>query len=340
MTMNNQSSLDFYTNNYFGELLAKDNINEIAYQKPHELWYQDNKGVWHLCKTELNEAIALSYASTLANNMNDVINENKPILSCMLPNGDRVQVTMPPSSKYTSITIRKPSRTHITFEMIKNSGAFDEIKTVDEEAISKTDKELRTFFEDKNWADFLSKSVEYGKNIVMVGETGSGKTTFMKSLIDFIPINERIITIEDVSEIVFHKHKNYVNLFYPDNAKPGDFLNAGVLLKSCLRMKPDRILLAELRGSEAYDFINILSSGHKGSITSLHAGSCLETFTRLALMIIQSEQGRAISFNRILKMLEGAINVVVHFTEIKGKRFITGVYFDLVDKHILKKLQE
>ena len=166
-----------------------------------------------------------------------------------------------------------------------------------------------------------------GKNIVIAGATGSGKTTFMKSLIDFIPVDERLITIEDTEEIAFHSHKNFVQLFYPSEAKEGDPVTSAILLKSCLRMKPDRILLAELRGGETYDYLNVLNSGHGGSITSLHSGSVRETFTRLALMILQNPQGQKLPFEIIKKNLDDVIDVVVHIQAHNGERNISDIYY-------------
>ena len=171
---------------------------------------------------------------------------------------------MPPATKreMISITIRKPSQKRFSINDHERSGLFESVKDFDKKQTNPKDTELLEFYTTKNYKDFLAKAVNFGKNIVICGETGSGKTTFMKSLIDFIPIQERIITIEDVEEIKFYEHKNFVQLFYPSEAKNGDFLNSATLLKSCLRMKPDRILLAELRGAETYDFINVLFSKH------------------------------------------------------------------------------
>jgi type IV secretion system protein VirB11 len=338
--MSQASSLSYYTNLYFENFLEDDNINEIAYQKPYEIWVERNTGEWVKYESELTETKALSLATTLAGNIKTEISDKKPILSCVLPKGERVQVVIPPASNFISITIRKPSKKRITFDDLRQSNIFNKIVKLETNYISSTDKELLELYNNLQWEQFLAKAVEYGKTIIIAGETGSGKTTFMKSLIDFIPKDERIITIEDVPEIKFYEHENYINLFYPSEAKPTDLLNSATLLKSCLRMKPDRILLAELRGGETYDFLNVISSGHKGSITSLHAGSPQEAFIRLAFMVLQNEQGQCIPFDRIIKMLLDVIHIVVHFTLLKGKRVITGIYFNLANKDIAKSLLE
>jgi type IV secretion system protein VirB11 len=333
-----KTSLNYYTDQFFGEFLNDDSVNEIAYQHPFEIWVQTTKGDWLKKPTLLDDERAKSLAKTLANNIKTKIDEAKPILSCVLPGGERVQIVIPPASDFTSITIRKPSRSRITLDDMEKTNIFSEIVPLQDDYLSPSDEELVSLYKEGSWRKFLEKSVAYGKTIIICGETGSGKTTFMKSLIDYIPKEERIITIEDVPEIKFYEHANYISLFYPSEAKPTDFLNSATLLKSCLRMKPDRILLAELRGGETYDFLNVISSGHRGSITSLHAGSPKEAFIRLAFMILQNEQGQCIPFERIMKMLLQVIHIVVHFSVVKGKRVITGVYFDLVSKNIADSL--
>lgn len=235
---------------------------------------------------------------------------------------------MPPASKkdFISITIRKPSQTRFKMEDHLQSGLFNEIKKQTKE-LSQKDLELLKFYKNNDFEKFLEKAVSYGKNVVICGETGSGKTTFMKSLIDYIPTDSRIITIEDVEEIVLYEHKNFVQLFYPSEAKNDDFLNSATLLKSCLRMKPDRILLAELRGGETYDFINVLSSGHGGSITSCHAGSSSDCFKRLSMMMLQNPQGQKIPFEIIQKILFDLIDIIIHIYAHNGKRRIGEIYF-------------
>ena len=327
-------SLEKYARKYFGIYLDDDNITEICYNGDDKLWTQNTNGIWECHETELDFDGANAFAQASGAFKEDQINQARPIMSCILVTGERVQIVMPPATKreHISITIRKPSKVRYTIDDYKKSGIFDDIKAQDSNK-NKTpnDVELYSLYENRNWAEFVSKAVAYGKNLVICGETGSGKTTFMKSLIDFIPTTDRLITIEDVEEIKFYEHKNFVQLFYPSEAKSGDFLNSATLLKSCLRMKPDRILLAELRGAETYDFVNVLTSGHGGSITSCHAGSSADCFKRLGMMILQNPQGQHIPYEIIQKMLFDVIDVIVHLYAHAGKRHISEIYFkDLV----------
>ena len=327
--VNFSRSLHIQTETLFGEYLKDDTINEICFNGDGSIWTQDYNSVWTEHKNNISYEQMMAFAIPTASHKEDTLKTTKPILSATLNDGERVQVVIPPVTKKgrLSITIRKPSKVRYTLEDFKKQGMFDNIIHENERKVSPEEKILLSFYEKKEWDNFLIEAIKLGKNIVIAGETGSGKTTFMKSLIDFIPLNERIITIEDVEEIKFFEHKNYVQLFYPSEAKESDFLTSASLLKSCLRMKPDRILLAELRGGETYDFINVVSSGHNGSITSCHAGSVKETFTRLALMTLQNSKGQKIPFEIIEKMLKDVIDVVVHIKAHNGSRNITDIYY-------------
>lgn len=328
-------SLEKYAKKYFGEYLANDSIIEICYNGDDKIWAQHSNGAWECFDTDLNFDGASAFKVAGAAFKEDRVDKARPILSCILVSGERVQIVTPPATKreHISITIRKPSKVRYTLNDYEKQGIFDDIKTLDSnQKLTPKDTELLTLYETRQLKAFIAKSVEYGKNVIICGETGSGKTTFMKSLIDFIPETDRLITIEDVEEIVFYKHKNFVQLFYPSEAKSEDFLNSATLLKSCLRMKPDRILLAELRGAETYDFINVLTSGHGGSITSCHAGSSADCFKRLAMMVLQNPQGQCIPYEIIQTMLLDVIDVIVHLYAHAGVRHISEIYYKALNK--------
>jgi len=333
---NHSRSLEIQTKTLFQEYLEDDTINEICYNGDGSIWTQDYLSNWTEHKRGISIEHMMAFATPVASHKEDTIKARKPILSATLNNGERIQIVIPPATKkgMMSITIRKPSKIRYTFDDYKKQGIFSEIVSLKDSFISDKDRELTELYENSKWDNFLAKAVEYGKNIVVAGATGSGKTTFMKSMIDYIPLSERLITIEDTEEIVFYNHKNYVQLFYPSEAKEGDPITSAILLKSCLRMKPDRILLAELRGAETYDYLNILNSGHGGSITSLHAGNIEETFKRLADMAAINPQGRAKPFEQIKKDFRDVIDVVVHFKAHNGKRNITAVYYKGVSDEI------
>ncbi|MBN6059381.1 P-type DNA transfer ATPase VirB11 [Aggregatibacter actinomycetemcomitans] len=324
------TSLEIHTKRLFGTLLDDEQITEIAINRPGEIFFE-KCGKWQKEKAEqITFSLCESFAKALAKFRNDDINEIKPVLSAVLPTGERVQVVFPPACERDtiSITVRKPNKSFFDLPYYINNGFFDRV-IQSENKLSENDEQLLQMFQAKKYSDFLSQAVTLGKNIIIAGETGSGKTTLMKSLVDFIPLEERLATIEDTPELFFRQHENYVHLFYPSEAKTGDLITAASLLKSCLRMKPDRILLAELRSGETYDFINVVSSGHNGSITSCHAGSVAETWERLILMTLQNDQGRTLSYNVIRRLLQQTIDIIVHVTNsYQHGRHMTEIYFD------------
>jgi type IV secretion system protein VirB11 len=322
----------------FGIFLEDQDITEICVNRPGEV-YCERCSAWEYYEVEaLDLDHCRSLAIAIANYSSNEISEGHPILSAVLPGGERIQVIFPPACERDtiSITIRKPSRNIIMIEDFQKQGFFNYVKPLTR-GLTDDEKEMESLLEKKNYLEFLVKAVRTKKVIVIAGETGSGKTTFMKALMQEVPLHERIITIEDVSELFLPNHRNHVHLFYPSEATNESAVNSQKLLKSTLRMKPDRIMLAELRGGETFDFINIAASGHGGSITSCHAGSAELTFERLALMVLQNEQGKEIPIEVIRKLLYLVVDVVVHIhNDTSGcGRHITEIYFDPARKRSL-----
>jgi len=174
-----------------------------------------------------------------------------------------VQVIVAPAcpQQTVSITIRKPSFIDLTLEDLEISGSFSHVQMVSD-ALTEGEKELLQLRTTGHIKQFLTQAVLLKRNILLVGKTGSGKTTVIKSLIDVIPKHERLITIEDFHELPMRQHPNKVHLFYARDEEGGARVTAKSALVSCLRMKPDRIMLSELRGDEAWEFVKSVSTGH------------------------------------------------------------------------------
>ncbi len=313
--------------------LTMPNITDVAINRPGEVWVEQ-KGRWtRYDEPDLTFDVLMSMATAVARYNNRDINSINPFLSAQLPDGERIQMVLPPACEdgTVSVTIRKPSMFTRALSDYEKDRFFDHIHPRTD-GLSLQDQELLELKE-SDPALFLRRAIKYAKNIAFTGETGSGKTTIGKAVINEMSPALRLATIEDTRELVTPYHPNRVHLLYPSEAKPDDPLNATKLLKSCLRMKPDRILLAEVRGPEAFDFINVAASGHTGSITSFHANSAETSFERLALMCMQHAQASLLPWEIIMKMLYQVIDVVIHVhndvhSDDPIGRHITGIYFD------------
>jgi type IV secretion system protein VirB11 len=193
--------------------------------------------------------------------------------------------------------------------------------------LDETDAELLRLLAATDYEGFMRLAVRARKNIVVSGPTGSGKTTWTKALIREIPTHERLITIEDAQELVLDRHPNHVRLFYSKDDQGQARVRPKQLLECCLRMRPDRILLAELRAEEAFDYLRNVNSGHPGSITSVHATSAELAFEQLVLLVKQSPGGRDLARTDIKSLLYLLVDVVIQCGLERHERFVKEVWF-------------
>jgi type IV secretion system protein VirB11 len=257
------------------------------------------------------------------------IDQESPLLSGSLPTGERLQIVMPPATPQgcISITIRRPSDQLWSIEELTRSGIFRSTRIANNE-LDATETELVRLLRVREYQAFMRLAVVSRKNILVSGSTGSGKTTYTKALIREIPSDERLITIEDTQELVLDRHPNHVRLFYSKDNQGQARVSPKQLLESCLRMRPDRILLAELRAEEAFDYLRNVNSGHPGSITSVHASSAELAFEQLVLLVKQSRGGQELARADIKALLYLLVDVVVQFGVEHHQRFIKEIWYD------------
>ena len=311
------------------EYMSSPDVTEICINRPGELYLETRSGWQRIDVPSLTFDRARQFCTAVVNESNtgQRITDADPVVSLTFPTGQRAQFVIPPAcdAGKVSITIRLPSKHSKTLQQYQEDGFFEQIL---ESAASITDhdKELLEIRAQRNYAEFFKKAVQYKKNIVVAGATGSGKTTFMKSLVGHIPDYERLVTIEDAREL-FITQPNVVHLLYSKGGQSTSNVTAKSCMEACLRMKPDRIILAELRGDESFYFIRNCASGHPGSITSCHAGSTAQTWDQLSLMVKASAEGSGLEFAVIKRLLMLTIDIVVHIKAHAGQRFITGIDF-------------
>ncbi|TAA55576.1 P-type DNA transfer ATPase VirB11 [Shinella sp. JR1-6] len=307
--------------------LQDTSLYEVIVNRPGQV-LTEGPGGWRTHDLqELTFDKLMRLARAVASFSHQSIDERRPILSATLPGDERIQIVIPPAtSKGTvSLTIRKPSSVDFTLDDLEKRQFFAGTRTADADAPS-DDSELRSLYRNGQVKEFLRQAVVSRKNIIISGATGSAKTTLSKALIKHIPDDERIISIEDTPELLIPQ-PNHVRLFYSKDQQGLSHAGPKELLESSLRMRPDRILLQELRDGTAFYYVRNVNSGHPGSITTVHADSVALAFEQLTLLIKESDAGRDIERTEILNLLRASIDVVVQCKRFGGAFRATELYF-------------
>jgi type IV secretion system protein VirB11 len=303
-------------------------VTELCINQPGEVFVESRHGWRREGVAEATYDWCVRFAKLVGNFTRQRVDASAPLLSAALPGGERVQIVLPPatSAGTVAIAIRRPSREVWSIEELGRGGIFR--ATARSGARSDASSaELERLLEARDYESFMRLAVRSRKNILVSGPTGSGKTTWTKALIREIPEHERLITIEDAKELVLDRHPNHVRLFYSKDDQGLSRVTARQLLECCLRMKPDRILLAELRSDEAFDYLRSVNSGHPGSITSVHAASAELAFEQLVLLAKQNPAGRELARQDIRNLLHLLIDIVIQFECSRHERFIREIWY-------------
>lgn len=310
-------------------LLENPEVTELCINRPGEAFVELRTGWRREALPFADFEWCLRLAKLVANSTRQRIDAESPLLSASLPSGERIQIVLPPATSQdcVAITIRRPSDQVWSIDELTQSGLFRSTRRAARE-LDETETELLRLLEAQAYVDFMRLAVNGRKNILVSGPTGSGKTTYTKALIREIPPDERLITIEDAKELVLDRHPNHVRLFYSKDDQGLSRVTPKQLLESCLRMKPDRILLAELRAEEAFDYLRNVNSGHPGSITSVHAASAELAFEQLVLLVKQSRGGQEMARSDIKNLLYLLVDVVIQFGVERHQRFVKEIWYD------------
>lgn len=244
------------------------------------------------------------------------VGPRSPLCATELPNGERLQICLPPAvpSGTASLTIRRPGSSVSSLGSVTARYYTSRWNkwTERHQAQEKSDDEVLQHYDEGNIAAFLSACVRNRLTMLLCGATGSGKTTMSKTLIGAIPAHERLITIEDTLELVI-PHENHVRLLYSKSGIGLGGVTAENLLQASLRMRPDRILLGEMRDDAAWTYLNEVVSGHPGSISTIHGANPVQGFKKLFSLVKGSPQGAALEDKTLVEMLSAAIDVIVPF---------------------------
>jgi pilus assembly protein CpaF len=281
-------------------LILDDAISEVMVNGPDRIFIEKAGFVEPVPGINLGEKALMVAVKNIARRLGDDISESKPILDSRLPDGSRVAAVIPPCSvNGVTLTIRKFNARHFGVEDLVQAGTLE------------------------RWlANQLEIYVLAKRNILISGSTGSGKTSMLNVLGKFIPPDERVLLIEDTSEI----HMAQDNLVRFEARQPQNGLPAVTireLLKASLRHRPDRIILGEIRGGEAFDLLQLLNTGHSGSICTVHATSARQGLARFTSCVLQS--GVDLPYRAIKTNIGDSVNVVVHLERRPGRRFVSEV---------------
>ena len=277
-------------------IISDDTITEVMINGPENVFIEQNGRLFKLDKQFESQRRLEDIIQRIVGLAGREVNQANPICDTRLPDGSRVNVVLPPIALCgPTLTIRKFSKTPMTIERLIRYGSITQ-----------------------DIADKLKLLVEAKYNIFICGGTGSGKTTFLNALSNYIPKDERVITIEDSAELQITGVENLVSLETRNaNASGAGQITIRDLIKSSLRMRPERIVVGEVRGGEALDMLQAMNTGHDGSLSTGHANSTQDMLSRLETMVLQGAAG--LPLEAIRQQIASAVDIIVHLSRLRDK---------------------
>lgn len=277
-------------------IINDDTITEVMINGPENVFIEQNGRLFKLDKQFESQRRLEDIIQRIVGLAGREVNQANPICDTRLPDGSRVNVVLPPIALCgPTVTIRKFSKTPMTIEKLIEYGSITQ-----------------------DIADKLQLLVKAKYNIFISGGTGSGKTTFLNALSNYIPKDERIITIEDSAELQIEGIENLVSLETRNaNTSGAGQITIRDLIKSSLRMRPERIIVGEVRGGEALDMLQAMNTGHDGSLSTGHANSTQDMLSRLETMVLQGAAG--LPLEAIRQQIASAVDIIIHLSRLRDK---------------------
>ena len=278
------------------QILRDESITEVMINGPDHIFIERGGGLVRLKESFESQKQLESIIQRIVGQAGREVNQANPICDTRLPDGSRVNVVLPPIALCgPTVTIRKFSKTPMTMEKLIGYGSITE-----------------------EIAEKLRLLVKAKYNIFICGGTGSGKTTFLNALSEYIPKDERIITIEDSAELQITGVENLVSMETRNaNASGAGAITIRDLIKSSLRMRPERIIVGEVRGGEALDMLQAMNTGHDGSLSTGHANSTEDMLSRLETMVLQGAAG--LPLPAIRQQISSALDIIIHLSRLRDK---------------------
>jgi type IV secretion system protein VirB11 len=301
------------------EHLARLDVTDIYVNRPGELWLESiSRGIERLPAPGLTAKALDRLARQVAAYSHQGVSREHPILSASLPDGARIQIIVPPATRGSvAMAIRKHLVMDRTLDDYAGDRSFDAAT-----AETRADQQLASMLEEHGAAEMLALAVRQKRNILISGGTSTGKSTFLNALLREIPDDARLILIEDTPELQL-RHENAVGLLAARSHLGESLATSDDLLNASLRMRPDRIILGEIRGPEAFTFLRAVNTGHPGSMSTIHADSPERAIEQLALLVLQT--GTQLRRDDVVSYVESAIDIFVQLDRVAGARRISEV---------------
>ncbi len=277
-------------------IMKDEQITEIMINGPNDIFVEKKGTLFKLEQAFDDERQLEDIVQKIVGQAGREVNQANPIVDTRLPNGSRVNVVLPPISlNGATVTIRKFSKKPMTIQQLLKYGSITE-----------------------EVAHVLELLVKAKYNIFISGGTGSGKTTFLNAVSHFIPHDERVITIEDSAELQIEGIENLVRMETRNaNASGSGAVTIRDLIKSSLRMRPERIIVGEVRGGEALDMLQAMNTGHDGSLSTGHANGTKDMLSRLETMVLQGSEG--LPLEAIRQQIASAVDIIIHLSRLRDK---------------------
>lgn len=301
----------------FAPWLERDDVTEILVNRPGELFIEivGQSGMTRVASPEIDDRLLERLASQIARMGAQAVNRQSPLLAATLPDGARVQMIGPPATReHWAMAIRRHVATDLPLEAY-DQGPLPPSPTraspAEEEALARVHP-----------VAFLRQAVLDRRTILISGGTSCGKTTFLNSLLRIVPEAERVVLVEDTPEVAVHQ-SNVVGLVAVRGDQGEAHIGVDDLLQAALRLRPDRVIVGEIRGREATTFLRAINTGHPGSFTTIHANTPEGALDQLALMVMQS--GLGLSRGETLAYAGSVIDIVVQLSRRGGRRGIADI---------------
>jgi type IV secretion system protein VirB11 len=313
----------------FEAWLERGDVTDLWVNRPGEIWIETARGsILREAAPDVTEIVLQRLARQIAGTTHQGVNREQPLLSATLPDGARVQIVAPPATRQgLALAIRKHTISNLSIDELDRAGLFRK-PSQDDDA---SDAALAALLAAGDQANFLRQAVRAKKTIVISGGTSSGKTTLLNALVKLIDKSERLIVIEDTPEIKL-EHANSVGLIAVRGELGEARIGVEELLEASLRMRPDRILLGELRGKEAFTFLRAVNTGHPGSITTVHADSPDAAVEQITMMTLLA--GVGVDWPTIETYVRQVVDVIIQMKRNAEGRFVSEIRFNPLSREL------